>query len=72
MRDWRYEGMAKLVITEKEDKCVTMTIRVDKAIQEEYNNLAVKSNRSRNEVIGMALKFALENMELKTLKDRKV
>lgn len=64
--------MAKLVITEKEDKCVTMTIRVDKAIQEEYNNLAVKSNRSRNEVIGMALKFALENMELKTLKDRKV
>lgn len=64
--------MAKLVITEKEDKCVTMTIRVNKEIQEEYNNLAVKSNRSRNEVIGMALKFALENMELKTLKDRKV
>lgn len=64
--------MAKLVITEKEDKCVTMTIRLDKEIQEEYNNLAVKSNCSRNEVIGMALKLALENMELKTLKDRKV
>lgn len=63
--------MAKLVITEKEDKCVTMTIRVEKALQEEYNNLAIKTNRSRNELISMALKFALENMELKTLKDRK-
>lgn len=57
--------VAKLVITEKEDKCVTMTIRVDKALQEEYNNLAVKTNRSRNELIGMALRYALENMELK-------
>lgn len=57
--------MAKLVITEKEDKCVTMTIRVDKSLQEEYNELAIKTNRSRNEVISMALKYALDNMELK-------
>lgn len=57
--------MGKLVITKKEDKCVTMTIRVDKTLQEEYNNLAVKTNRSRNELIGMAPRYALENMELK-------
>ena len=54
--------MGKLVITEKEDKCVTMTIRVDKTLQEEYNNLAVKTNRSRNELIGLALDYAKDKI----------
>lgn len=55
----------KFVITPKEDKTVTMTIRIDRALQEQYNMLSAKTNRSRNELIGMALKYALDHMELK-------
>lgn len=57
--------MEKLVITPKEDKAVTMTIRIDRTIQEKYNELSIKTNRSRNELIGMALQFALDHMEIK-------
>lgn len=57
--------MNKLVITPKEEKDVTMTIRIDKALQEKYNELSAKTNRSRNELIGLALQYALENMEIK-------
>lgn len=56
--------MDKLIITPKEDKAVTMTIRIDRVLQEEYNKLSVKTNRSRNELIGMALQFALDHMEI--------
>lgn len=56
--------MKKFVITPKEDKTVTMTIRIDTALQEEYNKLAARTNRSRNELIGMALQYALDNMEI--------
>lgn len=56
--------MSKFVITPKEDKTVTMTIRIDTALQEEYNKLAARTNRSRNELIGMALQYALDNMEI--------
>ena len=42
-----------------------MTIRIDRTLQEQYNELADKTNRSRNELINMALKYALDNMELK-------
>ena len=38
---------------------------IDRALQEEYNRLAAKTNRSRNELIGMALQYALDHMELK-------
>ena len=57
--------MEKFIITPKEDKTVTMTIRIDRALQEEYTNLANRTNRSRNELIRMALKYALDHMELK-------
>lgn len=58
--------MEKFIVTPKEDKTVTMTIRIDRALQEEYNRLAAKTNRSRNELIGMALQYALDHhMELK-------
>ena len=29
--------MEKFIVTPKEDKSVTMTIRIDRALQEEYN-----------------------------------
>lgn len=57
--------MDKFVITPKEDKTITMTIRIDRTLQEKYNRLAAETNRSRNELIGMALQYALDNMELK-------
>lgn len=57
--------MDKFIITPKEDKTVTMTIRIDRALQEEYNKLSAKTNRSRNELISMALQYALNHMVLK-------
>lgn len=57
--------MEKFIVTPKEDKTVTMTIRIDRTLQEKYNNLASKTNRSRNELINMALQYALDHMELK-------
>ena len=56
--------MSKFIVTPKEDKTITMTIRIDASLQEEYNKLSVRTNRSRNELIGMALQYALDNMEL--------
>ena len=57
--------MEKFVIIPKDDMAVTMTIRIDRTIQERYNELAAKTNRSRNELIGMALKYALDHMEIR-------
>ena len=59
--------MEKFIITPKEDKTVTMTIRIDRALQEKYNELSDRTNRSRNELISMALQYALDNMELKNI-----
>ena len=56
--------MSKFVITPKEENTVTMTIRIDASLQEEYNKVAAKTNRSRNELICMALQYALDNMEI--------
>ena len=57
--------MEKFVVTPKEDSTVTMTIRIERSLQEEYNQLSARTNRSRNELITMALRYALDNMELK-------
>ena len=57
--------MEKFIITPREDKSVTMTIRIDRTIQERYNELSARTNRSRNELIGMALQYALDHMEVK-------
>lgn len=56
--------MEKFIVRPKEDESVTMTIRIDKKLQDEFNELAARTNRSRNELIGMALQYALDNMEL--------
>ena len=56
--------MDKFIITTKEDKTITMTIRIDKTIQEKYNELAARTNRSRNELINLSLQFALDHMEI--------
>ncbi|WP_127575727.1 CopG family ribbon-helix-helix protein [Paenibacillus barengoltzii] len=50
------------IVTPKE-KSVTITIRVDKAIADSLDELALKSDRSRNELINMALEYALKNVK---------
>ncbi len=52
-----------IVRPKSEDDKVIMTIRIEKELQEKYDDLAGKSNRSRNELICMALRYALENLE---------
>ena len=47
----------------KEDKSVVMTLRLDRDLQEKFDNLSAKSDRSRNELMCMALQFALEHLE---------
>lgn len=46
-----------------QDKTVTFTIRISTELQEQYDELAAKSDRSRNELINLALKYALDNLE---------
>ncbi|RRJ67500.1 ribbon-helix-helix protein, CopG family [Paenibacillus oralis] len=38
-----------------------MSIRIEKILQEQLDELARKSNRSRNEIINMVLEYALKN-----------
>lgn len=41
---------------------VTFTTRVDKSIVDFYDDLAGKTNRSRNELIGLALDYAKDKI----------
>lgn len=50
-------------IEKKEDKSIIMTLRLDRELQEEFNKLSAKSDRSRNELMCMALRFALDHLE---------
>ena len=58
----------KFVVRQKkqdrtEDKSVVMTLRIDRELQEEFDKLSAKSDRSRNELMCMALRYALEHLE---------
>lgn len=50
-------------VDKKEDTHVNMTLRMERELQEEYDKLAAKSERSRNELMCMALRYALDNLE---------
>jgi len=51
------------VVKPKTTRSVTMTIRIDSETNEKLDELALKSNRSRNELINMSLRYAFENLE---------
>ena len=53
----------KFVIKPKTARSVTMTIRIDNEINKKLDELALKSSRSRNELINMSLRYAFENLE---------
>ena len=55
--------MEELRITKKTEP-VMFTIRVDKSIVDFYDDLARKTNRYRNELIGLALEFAKDKIKL--------
>jgi predicted transcriptional regulator len=59
------------IITPKEDKSVTITIRIDKAMQEQFDHLSKISNRSRNELINLALEYAMKNAKFIKLTNEK-
>jgi predicted transcriptional regulator len=59
--------MSELKITKKTEYA-TFTIRVDKNILEFYEKLAYDTNRSRNDVIGLALDFAKDKIIIEGLK----
>lgn len=54
----------KFVIKPKTSRSVTMTIRINAELNEKLDELALKTNRSRNEIINMSLRYAFENLEL--------
>jgi predicted transcriptional regulator len=58
---------SKFTVTKKplyEDKSIILTLRIDKKLKEEYDAWATRTNRSRNELMCMALAYALQNIEL--------
>lgn len=62
----------EFIITKKSDQSVTMTIRIDEALQKQYDEIATLSNRSRNEIINLALQYAIANLKfIDNLKDNK-
>ena len=58
----------KFIVTRKtiprEDSSVTMTIRIERTMQAELDKIAYDTNRSSNEVVNLALKYAIENAEI--------
>ena len=47
----------------KEDKTIIMSLRLDKELHAEFDKLSALSDRSRNELMCMALRYALDNLE---------
>ena len=61
-------GKDKLIISPKppkgEDGFRTFSIRIKDELVNELDELAAKSGRSRNELIGMFIEFGLQNSEI--------
>ena len=53
----------KFVVEQKTTRSVTMTIRIDNEINKKLDELALRSKRSRNELINMSLRYAFDNLE---------
>ena len=47
----------------KEGDMAVTTIRMEKELQEQFDELAKKSGYSRNELMCMALRYAMEHLE---------
>ena len=49
------------LITLKDEESVQISIRIEKRIRDEFDELAKKSGRSRNQLINFALGYTLKN-----------
>ena len=54
--------MEKFIVKKLGDSTETVTVRLDGILLSEYDDLAKQTNRSRNELMVMALQFALDNL----------
>lgn len=58
----------KILISKKElqgeDGYKTFSIRIKDEIVDKLNQLATDANRSRNEVVGILLEYAIDNCEI--------
>lgn len=52
-----------IVKQRKEDVYATVTLRMSKELLEKFDKLAAQSDRSRNEVMCMALQYAMDHLE---------
>ena len=60
------DSMDELKITKKSE-AVMFTVRIDKTILDFYDTLAIQTNRSRNEVISIALEYAKDKIKVESL-----
>lgn len=56
--------MSELILRKKDDTSITMTIRISTKLRDQFDEMAKKTGRSRNELIALSLKFALDNMKV--------
>lgn len=56
-------GNKFVVRSKKSDSYVITSLRIEKGLLDAFDELAGKSDYSRNELMCMALRFALENLE---------
>jgi len=56
--------MDKLKITKNTDKSTVISIRINTKIIDRLDKVSKKTDRTRNELIGIALEYALDNMEV--------
>jgi len=55
----------KLVITKNKNESVNFSVRTTKEVLDRFDELSKLTNRTRNELVNMALQFSLEHMEIK-------
>lgn len=53
----------RFVVQHRKKETVVMTVRLSRKLQGEFDTLAAKSDRSRNELMCMALRYALEHLQ---------
>ena len=60
----------RIVIKPRKERDCTFSIRIDKDIQDAYEELSSITGYSRNELINIAIKHLLEDLEIVTSDDK--
>jgi predicted DNA-binding protein len=54
----------KFVVKKNKDESVTIAVRMKKELQERLDKVSAETNRSRNQLINMAIEYALDKIKL--------